>query len=415
MKPGLVVAAGLVAWALTAGAALAQQADAPSPYQADVSPMPQAQALATAGRFDDVLRLLGPWLDRRPHDAEARELYARVLLWEQRPGEALSQFDRVLAEAPDDPDTLLGKAQTLMALGRPEEAVAVLDRARGVAPRYEEVWETELQALAAEGDAGEIPSIRLRNEASAYFPNAAWLTHLPQGPRPIPGPWSLELGGGYEALTNNFAPWTDAGFILTRTLAPRQAGVVLFHDVGRFGLHDQEGGVAWYQPFGRDLTCNVQATFSPEHQVLPVWSATAEADYALPLTFSLDLGLVRTVYTTADTWRETLTLDKYLGPFRVAYTLAVSELPGAPLTLGHIGQLDYFYNEDSSESLSVHTGQEEEFTSPNTLLVSDVTGVELRGRTFFSTQWGVTHGVDYEIQGTVYNRMGAQLGLVYRF
>lgn len=398
----------LLAVALGAWLALA----APALGQVE-SPVAHAQALATAGAYDDAHRLLTTWLAAHPDDLEARFLLARVLSWQGRNEEALAEADRLLAASGQDADYGLLKARILAALGRDDEAVEVLERTRGLAPQYQEVWQVEIDVLER-GDAdSRRRAAHLRAEARARFGQLPWLAKGPPvAQRP---PWELEAGAGYEYLTNGYQPWAEGGVRLQRTFAPRQAGVLTARDAYRFGVHDLEVGAGWYQPVGDRLTVDVEGNASPGHQVLPAWSLAGAGYYGLGRGWDVALDVRETAYTAVSVTREMLVLDKQLGPWRASYALYISQLPGAPYALSHVGSLDYDFASGSRETLTASTGTEMDFIGPGNITASNVLAASLWGRTWLGTNWGLTHALEVVSQGTSYTRGGVRVGILVAF
>ena len=66
--------------------------------------------------------------------ADSHKDRAKILLDLDRPGEALSGYERALVLRPDNPDSLRYRGNTLMELKRPQEALTSYERALEVAP-----------------------------------------------------------------------------------------------------------------------------------------------------------------------------------------------------------------------------------------------------------------------------------------
>jgi YaiO family outer membrane protein len=372
--------------------------------------VPRAQALAYAGKLEEAQRLLVPWLDGHPRDEDARFLLARVLAWQARHEDALAQYDYLLSSAPANADYQLGKARALVALGRVDEGLAWARKARVAAPGYAEVWQLELQALEAQGRKRE--AARLRLEAAKRFPGAAWLEAA--GPKRTP-PWRVDGLLGFDYLSNGYAPWTNLEVLVTRDWGKHQAAVLGVRDAGRFGLHDQEVQLAYYHPLTSRLTLNAGGSLSPGHQVLPFWALAAGAYYQLNDGWGVAGDLRQTTYTAANTTREMIVVDKYLGAWRGAATFSLTELPTAGVAPGGALTVEYEYGNASREGLTVNLGREMEFIAPGVLQTSDVYGVALVGKTWVGPRWGLTHVLGVQQQGTAYTRAGAQVGAFYAF
>ncbi len=80
-------------------------------------------------------RVLEQVVRRRPRNAEAQRLYAKVLMHLSRPAEAESALRQALAAAPDHPGLLNTLGLCLVLLGRLDEARPVLDRVEARTPQ----------------------------------------------------------------------------------------------------------------------------------------------------------------------------------------------------------------------------------------------------------------------------------------
>ena len=84
---------------------------------------------------------------------------------------ALTEFDALLAEFPDDADYLLVRAQMQARLGRNAAAVETAEHALRVAPDYEDIWQLRLRLAEQAGD--DTAAAALRAEVAARFPDAS--------------------------------------------------------------------------------------------------------------------------------------------------------------------------------------------------------------------------------------------------
>ncbi|MES3000203.1 MAG: tetratricopeptide repeat protein [Pseudomonadota bacterium] len=130
-----------------------------------------ATALREAGRFDDALALLGPYLASRPDDAQALALAVHILLLSGRTPEAQAALARALAVAPSHPDVLRSQARVSLKLGQPAEAQAAALAAYRADPNQPEtclVLGASLSALKQDA-----PALQLVEAALALNPRFA--------------------------------------------------------------------------------------------------------------------------------------------------------------------------------------------------------------------------------------------------
>lgn len=392
---------------LSAGAAaLALFASAPA--YAEPTALEAAQEAVRSERLSEAARLLTAWLEAHPEDREARFLLARVLTWQGRANLALPEYERLLAAEPRNADFLSGEARALLGAGRSEDALASLEKARQAAPGDEAVWRLQLKTLRQLGGERAREAERLQREAELRFPGSSWgIPSAAASRRPL----AVEAGGQYEFLTNGFAPWRSAYLEASQQFAERQTLYGTGRLTERFGLQDQELALGYYHPLGEKLTALVDGSFSPTHQVLAHWSLGAQALYSLPGGWGVGLGGRRTQFSSAANTRETLMLERYWENLRFAYTFSLSQIPAAPMPMGHQLAVNWYYGERSTIGLSAAVGQEMEMVGPSRLLTTDVRALALVGRHWLTPDWAAAYEASWVEQGTVYTRSGVRLGV----
>jgi cytochrome c-type biogenesis protein CcmH/NrfG len=70
----------------------------------------QDRVMVANARLSDAEEMLQQWLAGHPEDQEARFLLARVLAWQEKHTEALTQYDHLLKNDPNNGDYLAGRA-----------------------------------------------------------------------------------------------------------------------------------------------------------------------------------------------------------------------------------------------------------------------------------------------------------------
>jgi tetratricopeptide (TPR) repeat protein len=100
----------------------------------------RAQTLLQTGKIADALAELNIALDLDPHNAKA--LQQRGLLYQnERQHElAIADFTSANGLTPQQPDPLLGRATSYLALGKAREAAADLDEAVQASPQNGQLW-----------------------------------------------------------------------------------------------------------------------------------------------------------------------------------------------------------------------------------------------------------------------------------
>ncbi len=233
----------------------------------------------------------------KPDDSDARDALARSCARAGEHAEALAHYDRLLALDGTNVDWLLGKSQALLALQRPREALPLLETARRRAPDYEDVWRANVNALDQldEFDAADT----LLADAAVQFPLATW----PRERRAaLAERRLLERGSrvfadlSYEELSGDRPAWKSASFGYMRPLGEARRVFAGLHLEERFDTRDEQFLAAWSDRLDDDWSYGLSADFSPDAEILPEWSVTAEAGRALPQDWSLGLRLRHASY-----------------------------------------------------------------------------------------------------------------------
>lgn len=388
-----------VAWVLAAAIA---------PAGADADALAAPRRMADEGHFAEAERLLRARLAERP-EPEARFLLARVLAWQGRFEAALEQYDRLLEAAPRNADYMLGKGQTLVWAGRPEAAVPLLQAAQELSPQDPEVLRPLIRALDA-SEATRPQARALQDEARTRFPGLSWNLVAERPPS-----FELETGVAYEALSGGIGDWRTAYVEGQQHLGARANVFGAARLSERFALSDQQvsGGVAWplYGPIG----LLAEGSFSPTARVLPRYELGAQLDAALGGGWVADVGLKRTEFAAAGNWRGTLTLERYMGDWRLAYAFAVTQLPEGYYPLGHTATVSYMHPTQGSVTFGAAYGREMNVVGPDRLLTTDVLGVWVRGQYWLFPGWAIVPQLNWTQQGTLYDRLGGNLGLRHAF
>lgn len=234
-------------------------------------------------------------------------------------------------------------------------------------------------------------------------------------PRPSP-PLEVELGATHEELTNNQPDWSSVYLEATRTFRPRNTLYGGLRQTRRFGLDDSEAYGGLYYPIAQAWTVLVEASVSPEHNVLPKHSVFGQLHRELAGGLVAHLGARFTDYSGSDVRMGVAGAEYYWADFRAAYTFYSSRLEGAGSAPAHRFQLNYYYGDGSSTGIAYTSGREAENVGPpRGVITSDVRDWTLTGRHWFSKDWAVSYDLLTHEQGTLYRRQGARLGLRHRF
>jgi YaiO family outer membrane protein len=230
---------------------------------------------------------------------------------------------------------------------------------------------------------------------------------------------ALELEGGltHEQLTNDRPDWNSLYVEAAHDFAPRQTLYGLLRETERFDLRDSEIAAAYYHPFDADWTGLIEASYSPNHNVLPEASVLGHLSWAAGSGWVLSGGTRFSEYTQNGTRVVMGGVERYFGSYRAAYTLYNGKPEGESSASSHRLAFDYYYyGERSRIGVAVTWGREVEYVGPPTgIIVSDVRAFALLGRHWLTPAWALTWELGTHEQGDLYRRTGGRLGLRHRF
>lgn len=229
-------------------------------------------------------------------------------------------------------------------------------------------------------------------------------------------PLELEAGFAYESLDNGYQDWQNYSLEASQRLGQRKAAYGVLEQTRRFGRTDTQFTGGLYTPLGERWTGLFEAGFSPTHRILPEWSGLGQVQYTLQDGWNVQAGYRHTEYTNARTDRGILTLERYQGPYRWAYTLTLAETEGAGDSIGHRLHLAYYYGERNSITVGFSAGNEVENVGPPVgVITTFVSGAALWGRHWVKPDWAISYGLGWHRQGDLYTRMRMNLGLRRQF
>ena len=416
-----------------------------------------ARAAAERRDYAQAERELRARLAAHPKDEEARFLLARVLAWSGQHAAALREYDRLLKARPRNSDYLLGAAQVHAWSGDPASALPLLHAARRLTPGYEAIWRAQIEALIALGDDERLRQARIiQDEARRRFPKSEWAYAPRSGPvaepevaqqpaspvqvvpapavpppaaaspaspteraavpaSPFP-PNEVETGFTRENLTNGLPSWSSLYVEGLHRYGERHVLYGVLRRTSRFDLEDTEATAGLYYPLDAAWTLNVEGGASPDHNVLPRYTAYGQLHRMLGSGWGAAVGYRHTEYTLSGVDVASALLERYWGSWRAAYTLYSGRPEGASSAPSHRFQLEHFYGDRARIGLSYTTGRETENVGPpRGLITSDVRELMLAGQHWFSRQWAVTYELLTHEQGDLYRRRGGRLGLRYAF
>jgi YaiO family outer membrane protein len=234
--------------------------------------------------------------------------------------------------------------------------------------------------------------------------------------RPAYPATEIEAGFTKDNLDSGYDDWRSVYVEGAHHFGPRHTLYGAVRETERFDLRDFEALAGLYYPLAAEWTALIEGSFSPEHNVLPEYSAFGQIHRALPYGWGVALGLRHSQYTSVYTNTLVADLERYWGNWRGAYTLYVGRPQDAPAGTAHRLQLSYYYGERSAVGVSVTYGEEVENVGPPIgVTKTNVRALALFGRHWVTPQWALSYEVYTHEQGDLYTRNGVRLGLRHRF
>lgn len=229
--------------------------------------------------------------------------------------------------------------------------------------------------------------------------------------------FETEVGISYDRLTNDKPDWRSVYFEGAHAFAPRQTLYGALRETERFDLRDRELSAGYAHPFGTDWTAVVEASHSPQHNVLPDKSLFGQLYWAAGRGWVLNAGARLNEYTDTNTRILTAGLERYFGSYRAAYTFYNGKPEDTGSASSHRLAFDhYYYGERSRIGAAVAWGREVENVGPPTgIITSNVRAISLAGRHWLAPDWALAWEFGTHEQGDLYRRTGGRLALRYRF
>ena len=242
------------------------------------------------------------------------------------------------------------------------------------------------------------------------------LAALAQLTPPAARPTEIEFGVMPQHLSGSQPDWREYYLDFSRRFGERKTLYGSLRETERFGRGDTQGVLGGYYPLSARVTGVLEGGASPTHNVLPQWWLFGQLEFNLGSGWGIHAGARHTEYDAALVNMGTLTLERYFGNFRAAYTLYESWLQGAGAASAHRFALGYTYTDENQIGVAFAHGREAENVGPpRGVLTSDVTSWAIYGRHWFTRELAVSFEALQHRQGDLYTRRGARLGLRYRF
>jgi len=371
---------------------------------------PPAAAEVSAD-LESATELLNEELAITPRDDAKRFQLARLLARREQYAQALTQYELLVREHPENVDYSFGRAQVLVWMGSDAKALTELQRAKRLAPDYEDVWKLHFSVANRQFEQ-DMNIEALQAEAKTRFPKSTWWRDLVTDQE---FEWQLTVGGVYENLSDGLPDWNSQVAEVSWQRNSRSQYFIRLTRDERFDQTDTQFAVAseWHLP-GAWFAGLALAT-SDNPSFLPYIGATAHVGRSLPDGWGIDFRWGQNRYDTATVSTYTALAEKYFGNYRAAYSLIASRLHGEQTSFANMLTLNWYVTDRTSFGIVMATGEEAEVIVPGQIQQTDVSSATLTGRHKLNRRMTLNWWAGTLEQGTFYRRtyvgMAVSIGL----
>jgi len=351
-----------------------------------------------------------------PENPETRFRLARVLSWQEKYAEAEQHYRKLVAQHPENGDFRLGLAQVLVWSGNKDQAIPLLEQLSDGGRKNPDAIRLLLQCWSSGTRAQREAADRLRADARRNYPNEDFGATAPASAPPFHGlpPNQIEVGGGYDRLSNGRAPWNSQYLMFSKQFQPHTNLYGGVQHTERFGLDDVQLHLGGYLPLADRWTANLEAGYSPTGRVLPQHYELVHVQRSFDGGLILGTGYRFREYAAAQTHAALFSAEQYFSNFRFAYTYSPSFVR-SQTAHNHSVQLGYWYSDYSFVNLSYGIGNELNNIIPFGVVSAAVESYGINGRHWITPEWAITWSFSHQRQGNYYDRTGGQVGIRWAF
>jgi YaiO family outer membrane protein len=325
---------------------------------------------------------------------------------------ALVEFHELTIRAPGNVDYWFGLAQVQHRSGDNANALLSLDRARQLAPEYEEIWRLELAVLASRNDdAARVRIADLRASAREQFPDADWLKEPEIAAR---RPFRWEAGTDVDQLDNDSGNWHRTYVYADMPFNDHDIVYASYARFERYDFVDTQLGVGGSVTLADSWYAALDAMFASRPDFLPETTIGANLGYRVSRGWVIGTGLKHRKYPETEVSSGGLSIEKYLGNFRVAYLAELARLD-SETAVTHRATINFYLDRGTQYGLSIAGGKEVESVGAGQILRTSVRAIGLSGRHPLGSYLSIVWRVSAHRQGDFYSRYTTGLSIAGGF
>ena len=409
-----------------------------------------AKELARGKEHAESIRIFRQLIASQPNDADYHLGLGQSLLWSGKPQDALGPLQTAVKLAPGYEDAQRALGQALLASGRLTEARQHWVQAGKRFPKAK--WPGEALAEAKSpiisapvlastakpadsarpGESRSPATSPVTTSGAANPPAEGTVTAASASTSPAlvappvssasiapisvasPSRTRVEAGFGRERLSNGSTHWTEEFVVLTHDTAGRaQTASARLSQTERFGLKDTTATFGGSARLSTNVVGTLELGVSPTHRVLAKQSIQGGLSVAMQDGFGIAATLRQIDYNSTRLRGADFTAERYVGNYRLAYSLHPSRSSTAGNALGHRLQLGRFYGDDNQVQVLLAGGSEVDRPEVGIINQSQVRAIALFGRHWLTPYWAIAYAASHTRQEQT-RRDGLTISLIGR-
>ncbi len=325
---------------------------------------------------------------------------------------ALQTIDSILAESPDEKEYILNKVNLLNRMERPNEAVALLDKAVRSNQLSKDAEYYQILLKNALRQKSWIAYKEIHKQAVRNVPKFDWSPYNPQilegnvFPRQ-----ELDIVCNNQLVTGR-PGWNEQTIAYNLRMPNRVTFNISANRYRRFSTTDCTYNAGFGIPVTRRLTSYTEGVFGPGNVALPGGGFLQAVTMNLPWGLNAIGAYQLNSYKRLNVNSGIYTLEKYVGPFRVAFTFNNAHIEKTGVANAESLAFNWFYSRRSQIGLSFAVGHNIENVLPqNKILDNRTIGALLGGLHYVTPEWAVRYGIFIDSIQDIYTRRGLMFGL----
>jgi YaiO family outer membrane protein len=358
-----------------------------------------------------------------PFGLDERFESTRHLAWSGRYGDAEKGYLALIDDCPWNSDYLMGLGDVRFWKGELDLANDAYQKALLISPERRDAIEALARILKKKADAPGIKALLERAKRHLDpLPHAEVVNYVASLDYAVDTEsftrqnlWETEVGGGYEYLNHGYRDWSSS-YVGIRRSEPDRVVYGRAAELNRFGLTDAALTLGATQKFLDRWTASFETYDSPTGHFIPQWSLLGGLRYQTDWPLGIEVGFRHSSYRNISNEIGTIGVDSYLGQFRVAPTLYMSQLQGAGgLKFSGLLDVSWYFGDRSNIGIMLGYGTQPIILAPGIYRNDEVQTYLVKGLYEISGPWAIYFDGGVIVQGQSYTRSGANVGLKYQF